>query len=262
MREERHRGAPPAPRARRLALALVAAAGLLLAARAGAAQSPITSFDSAWAAVSRTYWDTALVNGRWRAASDSLRRGLGEAPDDAAVRAAIRALIAVPAQSHFVLIPRAVAPPPDDAGSSGGGDAPAARHGTTGLDLRMIGDTLVVWRVLPRSPADSAGLRVGAIVTRLDTIEVDSARALLLGADPGDTTRARRVLNSLALGRLGGPAGDTVRITARLTPGPPGCSRSCARPCRGNSPDWATCRRWSCGAPATRWRSATAASRR
>ena len=211
---------------------LIVGACALLAARTASAQAvaeapaavaapviPIASFDSAWAAVSRTFWDTALVNGRWRAARDSIRGAVGERADDATVRAAIRALIAVPAQSHFVLIPGAIAPPPEDADTPDG-ERPR-RPGTAGLDLRMIGDTLVVWRVLAGSPADSAGIRPGAVITQIDTVAIDSARALLQRTLPDDTLRARSVLNSLALGRLAGSEGDTVRVGARLGAGPP-----------------------------------------
>ena len=91
--------------------------------------APIASFDSAWASISRTYWDAALLDGAWRVARDSLRGALGGAPTDDAVRDAIRALIAVPKQSHFVLIPASAAP----------GGAKAVREpGAAGLEVRMI----------------------------------------------------------------------------------------------------------------------------
>jgi carboxyl-terminal processing protease len=213
-------------RSGRLTRHLILGACALLAARTASAQGtatvdapviPIASFDSAWAAVSRTFWDTALVNGRWRAARDSIRNAVGDSANDSAVRSAIRALIAVPAQSHFVLIPGEIAPPSDDASTPG--SERARRPGTTGLDLRMIGDTLVVWRVLPGSPADTAGIRPGAVIAQIDTVVIDSARALLARTLPDDTVRARFVLNSLALGRLSGSEGDTVRVSAHLGSG-------------------------------------------
>ena len=40
--------------------------------------APIASFDSAWAAIGRTYWDAALLDGAWRVARDSLRTALAD----------------------------------------------------------------------------------------------------------------------------------------------------------------------------------------
>ena len=179
-------------------------------AQGSVAASPLANFDSAWAAVSRTYWDTALVHGRWRAAHDSLRLVAAQATDTDGVRATIRALIAVPAQSHFVLMPHGAVPDAEDA-------ARDAAPGTTGLDVRMIGDTLVVWRVHQGSPAALAGIRSGAIITHFDTIAVEAVRTLLAASLADDTEQARRILNTVAMSRLAGRVGDTLRLTLTRT---------------------------------------------
>ncbi len=188
-----------------------AIAGLVLTAHAAVAQqapAPMASLDSAWASIARSYYDTALVNGTWRAAFDSTRHALGASPDDAAVRRAIRQLIAVPQQSHFALIPADAAPSPTVART---GDVP----GTTGLDVRMIGDTVVIWRVADGSPAALAGIRPGSTVTHLDTVPVDTLGARLARAYPGNPRKSSLLLAALVNGRLAGPTGDTARLTLR-----------------------------------------------
>ncbi len=184
--------------------------------RAAVSSAPLASFDSAWASISRTFWDTALVNGRWRVARDSLRALAAEAGTDDGVRAAIRALITIPAASHFALIP-ANAVPMAEEGPGAATSEPSAprRPGTTGLEARMLGDTVVVWRVRGGSPAERAGLRPGLTITHVDTLAVDSVRARLRRAMPDDTAQALRLLNAWVISRLAGQSEDTVRVSVR-----------------------------------------------
>ncbi len=169
--------------------------------------APIASLDSAWASISRAYYDTALVSGRWRVVFDSLRREVA-AGDDAAVRSAIRELIRVPGQSHFALIPAGAVPLPSAPRGSG-------RPGTSGIDVRTIGDSLVVWRVEAGSAAARAGVRVGGVITHVDSIPVDSIVARLGLAFGRGARQVRQMSAAYAKNRLSGTEGDTVRFTYR-----------------------------------------------
>lgn len=170
--------------------------------------APIASFDSAWAAVARTYWDTAFIASRWRPAHDSIRRALGADSDAAAVRAAIRALIAVPRQSHFVLLPAAATPT-----SGAAGPSDDSRPGTVGLDVRAIGQDVVVWRVVPGGAAARAGIRAGDVIRQLDTLAVGRIRSTLHEAMPNDAAKADALVTTFIKARLGGNVGDTLRLT-------------------------------------------------
>ena len=203
------------PALRRLALACIvgascsgpaAAQTIAVPAKSGVT-APIASFDSAWAAVARTYWDTAFIATRWRPAHDSIRRGLGADADAAAVRAAIRVLIALPRQSHFVLLPAAATPT-----SGAAGPTDDARPGTVGLDLRAIGQEVVVWRVVPGGAAAHAGIRAGDVIRQLDTLTVGRIRATLHDAMPNDPAKADALVTTLIKARLGGHVGDTLRL--------------------------------------------------
>lgn len=209
----------PAPRVLVLGLLLVPLASLGARLEAQAAP-PLASFDSAWAAISRTYWDTAFLSSRWRGAHDSLRAALGSAPDDDAVRRAIRALIAVPRQSHFVLIPASAVPSREPrAGTDARGPARPA-PGTSGLELRSVGGEVVAWRVTPASGADAAGIRPGDRISRIAGRDLDSARrALREGALAA--VEAERLVTRLTLGALTGMVGDTVPLVVQGTRGRP-----------------------------------------
>lgn len=171
------------------------------------AAQPVASLDSAWASIARAYFDTALVRGAWRDTYDSLRLTVAEG-SDAQVRAAIRYLIAVPGKSHFALIPAAAAPAQSAPRSSG-------RPGTTGIDVRSVGDTLFITRVEAGSSAARAGVRTGSVITRLDTVPVDTIRARMRLAFGTDDRQVRFLLASYAKNRLGGTLGDTVRLSLR-----------------------------------------------
>lgn len=216
----------PLPRPRLLTFAL-----LVVAAPAAQAQGapPVANLDSAWAAISRSYWDTLFIRDRWRATYDSLRRTVADA-DDERVRDAIRALIAVPGASHFALLPAEAVPV---ARSGGAASAPGARPGGLGLEARMVGDTVVVWRVAAGGPAARAGIRAGMTLTHVDSTAIDSVRARILGAVPGDRTKALRLLNQWVTARLGGSAGDTVALSVAEPGGAPRRHALSLEPLRG-----------------------------
>jgi carboxyl-terminal processing protease len=205
-------------------LGILAVAGTLAAAlvvRPASAQShpPLASFDTAWAAISRTYWDTTFIAGTWKGAHDSLRQGLGASPSEADVRRAIRALIAVPRQSHFVLIPASAVPEQGTARVTT--EARTAARGTAGLDLRSIGSRLVAWRVESGHAAANAGVAPGDVITRIRALDLDSARRALRASTPGGAVEADRLLTRLALGSLVGDAGDRLPVIVQGIRGRP-----------------------------------------
>lgn len=175
---------------------------------------PVAVFDTAWQAMARTYFDTVLVQGRWRVAYDSLRADLGSEPTIEQTRIAIRALIKVPEQSHFALIPPDAFPQAKTRATGLASD----EQGTTGITPRLAADSLIVWRVAAGSAAASAGIRPGDLITHVDALNVDSVRTRLLRA-----FSSPREANSLYLqammSQLGGSLGDTITVTTRQLDG-------------------------------------------
>jgi carboxyl-terminal processing protease len=177
-----------------------------------AAQSaqPLAVFDTAWSAMSRSYFDTTLVKGRWRAAYDSLRTSLGAAPSMDQMRDALRALIAVPGQSHFALLPPDALPSAKPSARDAGGS-----RGTAGIVARLAADTLIVWRVEPGSAAEASGVRPGDAITHVDAVNVDSVRQRLAQAFPASPRESNALFVMAISSLLDGPAGDTVKVTVR-----------------------------------------------
>jgi carboxyl-terminal processing protease len=183
---------------------------MMLAPAALAAQQapPLATFDSAWTAMARSYFDTALVQGRWRASYDSLRRTLGATPTLDEERGALRALIQVPGQSHFALIP-ADALPTARTNTRSANDTP----GTSGLVPRLAADTLIVWRVEPGSAAATASIRPGDALIEVDGTAVDSLRARLRRAFPRGARESDALLLQFVQSQLNGAVGDSVHLT-------------------------------------------------
>ena len=168
----------------------------------------LASFDTAWARVRNSYYDSTMRGLNWVALRDSLRPLVerGDSRDD--TRAAISTLLSRLGESHFGVLPGDAM----DAGAATGSD----RAGDAGLDLRFIDSTLVITRVEAGTPAKTLGIHPGWIVEEIDTLRVRGVPARDL---EGQGTSARRfALVRLTLnlnGRLTGPAGGTVRLVVR-----------------------------------------------
>ncbi len=203
----------------RVALAALVFASVLPSGSHAQRVDPLDVFDTAWQAMARTYFDTVLVQGRWRVAYDSLRADLGATPSLDQARGAIRALIAVPGQSHFALIPPDAFP---EAKTRAAGRASSDQHGTTGITPRLAADSLIVWRVAEGSAAANAGIRPGDLITHVDALDVDSVRTRLLRAFPASPREANSLYLQVILSRLDGSLGDSLKVTTRKLDGQAG----------------------------------------
>jgi carboxyl-terminal processing protease len=164
----------------------------------------LETFDAAWRMVHETHFDTTFNGVDWVALRDTLRPRAERARGREALRSVIRAMLDRLGQSHFILIPHELADTLDPAGG------PPVR-GTTGLDVRLIGEQLVVTGVDSGGAAARAGIRPGWVVVAAGR---DSAAALLrrLRARPGPY-RPETELWAVARERLSPPLDSAVEVT-------------------------------------------------
>lgn len=194
---------------------------------AGAAQAPsrdgerltrdqaLATFDSAWRRIADTHYDIAMRGVDWGAVRDSVRPRAESARTLGAVRQAIRTMLDALGESHFALIPQEVA----DGVRTGAierqlDDEP----GDVGLEFRLLGDTVVVSRVRPGSPAAVAGVRPGWI---LDTVGAFGARATqrLVAAGGVPRFELKALVPARAGAQFAGVAGTSVDATFRSSTG-------------------------------------------
>ena len=167
----------------------------------------IASFDTAWTRVRDSYYDASMRGLNWLALRDSLRPIVerGDSRDD--TRLAISTLLSRLGESHFGVLPGEAM----DAGAASGSD----RAGDAGLEVRFVDSSLVVTRVDAGTPAAALGIRPGWIIDEIDSLRVlESLRA----TSKVNASARRFALVRLTLnlnGRLGGPAGGTIRLRVR-----------------------------------------------
>lgn len=211
-------------------------AGAVAAASARAQDTAITpmmalaTFDTAWARIDRTYYDTLFLAGRWKVLRDSLRPLAAKAKTNAQLRTVLQALVGGVGVSHFGLIPRELAPSLTDPSArpavsggggasgdgrgAGGGSGGAPRGpGNIGVSLRYAAGKLVVWKVDSGGPAWAQGVRGGDIVLRIDTTDATAAFTQLGHIDESSVRKEARTTAVMhANTQLSGTTGDVVTL--------------------------------------------------
>ena len=168
----------------------------------------VATFDTAWATINRTYYDSTFRGIDWPGVRAELRPRAASARTVGELRSVIRSMLVRMGESHFGLIPAEVV-------RASGADAEESDGGTgdLGMEVRVVQGEPVVWRVDTAGPAFVAGVRTGWIIEKVDDFSARSAIAAA-GALPGPRDRA----NALSLAaarlqqRLGGDPGTTANI--------------------------------------------------
>ena len=187
----------------RLFPSFVAALAVLSATGAHAQAAPVATFDSAWAKIRATHYDTAFNGVDWDAVRAELRPRAQAARGNEELRPVLREMLGRLRQSHFYLIPAEV--DRDLAVTRGAGD------GDAGMELRLVDGRFLVTRVRPGSAAEAAGVRTGWTVERLGATEAAQVLRTLARLPAETDPRARELRGWGALAHeLAGPAGAAV----------------------------------------------------
>ncbi|HZK78589.1 MAG TPA: S41 family peptidase [Gemmatimonadaceae bacterium] len=153
--------------------AAAAACASISTASAPEASEPISSslalstFDTLWAVVRNTYVDTAFVASRWIGVRDTLRPRAALVSNRNDLNDLLAKTLKRIPDSHFYIIPEHAALA-SDTDTSGAG-------GTTGLDIRAIGDKAIAWRVEAGSPAARSGIEPGQTIVRIGNRDLSAA---------------------------------------------------------------------------------------
>ena len=170
-------------------------------------KDPLVTFDTAWAIIARTHWDTTYNGVNWRALRDTLRPRAAAAQTTGELRHVLSDMLGRLKQSHFSIIPREVS----DATSGGAGNSGgplADQNGTTGATLRFVDGVMVVTHVPEASAAGRVGVRPGWMLESVSGCPV--ARRLERIPRDMDPRRAAFMAFSLASQMLAGPVGGSV----------------------------------------------------
>jgi carboxyl-terminal processing protease len=212
-----------------LVLLLVAGVGGPVSAPLGQARpasralvQALASFDDVWQTINDSYYDPNFGGLDWRAVRAELRPRAEAAASVDEVRQVIREMLGRLKQSHFLLMS------PTSVDDTLPGPAAVA------VDLRVALPDIVITRVEPASPAETAGLRAGDVLVAIDGHQASEWTT----RDPSDPAsnrvrlfeiwrRAFRALHgatgSAALVRVRNPDGRErdVRVMRSVEPGQP-----------------------------------------
>ncbi|NJD11623.1 MAG: hypothetical protein FIB01_14710 [Gemmatimonadetes bacterium] len=204
-------------------------------AAAAAAASPLRNglaletFDTAWTRIRNLHFDSTFGGLDWNAVRAELRPRAAQARTTGELRKVLGELIARIGVSHYALVPVEYNASFDPRRN---GREPRDTIGDAGLELRAVGDDVVVWRVAPDGPAAAAGVTPGALVRAVDGFDPNAGlRNRHALAEPHEQqlalTRVLYGVNRLVQGgvgdsvtlKLASPDGDRG-VTLRLRPTP------------------------------------------
>jgi carboxyl-terminal processing protease len=170
----------------------------------------LLTFDSAWSRIAHTHYDTAYGGVDWAAVHAELRPQAAAAATIGELRAVLETMLRRLGESHFGLIPREVT---DVLTAS-----PRASRfisGNAGLEVRLVGDELLVWRIRPDAAAVDAGVRTGWAIVAVDGRPVAPRIAALAGLTEAERRVARTTLLYQVNAEFAGDIGSTVAVTFR-----------------------------------------------
>lgn len=164
----------------------------------------LESFDKVWETIRRVHWDDALVGESWDEAREKYRPQIEKAVSIGEVRGILEKLIGELGQSHYGIIPvDAYDVVKQDEG-----------EGYVGFDARLVGDEVLVTRVVAGSPADKAGVQPG---WRVEQIGDQAAGKLIEKAEKAahGPMRKETVLGFSVGGLSSGAPGSTGKFVFR-----------------------------------------------
>lgn len=175
------------------------------------ADGALVTFDTAWAIIRRTHWDTTYNGVNWLAVREELRPRAAVARTRGELRQVLSEMVSRLKQSHFAIIPQEVS----DAAS---GASPTAGNagrptGTLGFETRLVDSGTVVSSIDSAGPAWRAGVRTGWTVEAIRGCPTAARVAHL----PASLEPRRRTLMAyqMVAGALSGAEGDTLAVTFR-----------------------------------------------
>ncbi len=163
----------------------------------------VESFDVVWETVRERHWDPDLNGVDWDGARDELRPRVEAATTNNEARRQMQALLQRLDQSHFGIIPEETYERIEEEEAEG-----SSGEGWAGLDLRLVDDDVLVWRVRESGPAYEAGVRPGWIVRSIKGREVASLVEAMRAVDGIEPASTRVAL--IAGSRFGGEPGDSI----------------------------------------------------
>lgn len=179
------------------------------------AQLAKATFDTAWATIGATHYDSGFSASTWETIRGELTQRAESARYTSELRSVIGEMLARLGESHYALIPAEVAhswiSPPDSSEIR-----PTAPPGDAGLELRLVDGRVLVSSVAPGGAGDRAGVHAGWVVERIGERDVTPFLAAFSSASNERERRASLLQVPMRVSHLmDGDAGSLVTVVFR-----------------------------------------------
>ncbi|HKV40360.1 MAG TPA: PDZ domain-containing protein [Blastocatellia bacterium] len=158
------------------------------------------SFDIVWNTVKEKHFDPKFGGVDWDQVRLQYLPRLNEVKSDAELYKLLERMLSELHESHFAILPPAVQE--EDSGGP---------NGSIGVDLRFIGDQIVITKVASGSTAARAGLRPGFVITRVDGAPIEQILQPLENTSESVPVKRLREVRVVAA-RLDGRPSSVVRV--------------------------------------------------
>lgn len=161
------------------------------------------TFDMAWTRIRDTHYDPEMAGLDWQEVREELRPRAVAARSAAELREVLRTMLDRLGDSHFVLIPRGASDP----------ETLRSGSGEPGMEVRWMGEEVLVTRVHEPGPARDAGIRPGMLLASLDGRALEELVSDAIGeaADHEDLP-PDHWFDGLLAAHLRGPVGDSMKM--------------------------------------------------
>jgi carboxyl-terminal processing protease len=167
----------------------------------------LATFDKAWEIIRDTHFDPTFNGVDWDQVRADLRPKAAESSGPEELRPVLLEMVGRLGQSHFSVIPKSVADEETEATGGGSGT------GEIGLEIRVLGEELVVTAVDETGPAFSAGVRAGWLLDAVNGKKVGDWLKLIRENEDWRSNDLRFV--SMATAALSGDEGSKVTCAFR-----------------------------------------------
>jgi carboxyl-terminal processing protease len=163
------------------------------------------TFEIVWRTIKEKHFDPKFNGVDWNKVHELYAPRIGRVKNDKEFYELLQQMLGELHQSHFVVLP-------PDIVSSNKTDSKEPVEGSTGIQVRLIDDQVVIWRVDPDSTGARAGLKPGFVIKQLDdkTVEQISAPIRKRKESPGAITE--RITGEIAEMLLEGKLGSSLRL--------------------------------------------------
>ena len=161
------------------------------------------TFDIVWRTVKEKHFDPTLGGVDWDKVREQYAPLSAAAKSNDEFYAVLRRMLGELHQSHFNIIP------PEAIVND---DSSEPKGGSIGIDLRLIGGQAVVTHVEGGSKAESAGLRTGFVILKVDDTTAEQVIARFAKSVESRPLVALRICRTI-LGRIDGAPGTAVHIS-------------------------------------------------